>query len=44
MIPYAFVAIIMTSINSVAENVIADIKEAIPKIKESKVAEHKTFI
>jgi len=32
MIPYAFSAIIMTSINSVAENVIADIKEAIPKI------------
>jgi inorganic pyrophosphatase len=35
MLPYAFCAIVMTSINSIAENVIADIKEQIPKIKES---------
>jgi inorganic pyrophosphatase len=44
MLPYAFCAIVMTSINSVAENVIADIKEQIPKIKETKSADHKTFI
>jgi len=44
MLPYAFCAIVMTSINSVAENVIADIKEQIPKIKESQKADHKTFI
>lgn len=44
MIPYAFSAIIMTAINSVAENVIADIKDAIPKIQETKVADHRTFI
>lgn len=44
MIPYAFSAIIMTSINSVAENVIADIKEAIPKIHETNAADHQIFI
>lgn len=44
MLPYAFCAIVMTSINSVAENVIADIKEQISKIKESGSADHKRFI
>lgn len=40
MIPYAFSAIVMTAINSVAENVIVDIKDAIPKINETKVVDH----
>jgi len=44
MLPYAFCAIVMTSINSVAEKVIADIKEKIPKIKESQKADHHTFV
>ena len=44
MLPYAFCAFVMASINSVAENVIADLKEQIPKIKESQKADHKTFI
>lgn len=44
MLPYAFCAFVMASINSVAENVIADLKEQIPKIKESHKADHKTFI
>ena len=33
MIPYAFSAIVMSSVNAMAEKVIADIKEEIPKIK-----------
>jgi hypothetical protein len=40
MLPYAFCAFVMASINSVAENVIADLKEQIPKIKESHKADH----